>query len=250
MRQLPAKIKPTKGFSHLVHILLKALLPFLAFIFVRIELVPIALLLVAMSKWRMFAVRPRYWVANILSNGVDMMVSLSAVLFMANTAVQWWQLFWVLVFTLWLVNLKPRSDVLSVSAQAMIGQLLGLSALFIKFGNSPLLVLVVGTWLVTYTSARHFLTSFEESHVSLLANIWAYTSAGLAFILGHWLIFYGLIPQIIILLTTVGYSLAALYYFEAADRLTIQIQRQLLFLMSVIVLILIIFSDWSGKPIG
>ena len=39
---------------------------------------------------------------------------------------------------------KPRYDVLSVSAQAMIGQLLGLSLLYLKFGDSSIVALVAG----------------------------------------------------------------------------------------------------------
>ena len=61
MRSLPAKIKPTKGFSHVFYITLNILLPILAYILVRIDFVGLAIGLVLLSKWRMFAVRPRYW---------------------------------------------------------------------------------------------------------------------------------------------------------------------------------------------
>jgi hypothetical protein len=144
------------------------------------------------------------------------------------------------------VWLKPRSDVLSVSAQAMVGQLLGLSVIYLKFGDSPLLVLVAGTWLVAYLAARHFLTSFEEAHTALLSHVWAYFAASLAFILGHWLLFYGSIAQIIVLLTNIGYGLAALYYLDARGRLTVSLQRQLLAIMCAILLVVVLLSDWAG----
>src|SRR5580704_9806002 len=127
LRRLPARIKPTKGFSHSIHIVLNILLPILAYILVRIDFVSLAILLVLIAKWRIFAVQPRYWMANIIANGIDLTVGISLVLFMANTSVEWWQLFWMVGWGAWLVWLKPRSDVLSVSAQAMIGQLLGLA---------------------------------------------------------------------------------------------------------------------------
>src|SRR5579871_2273801 len=127
------KLKPTRGFSHAIHIVAKILLPIVAYILVRIDFVGLAVLLILISKWRIFAVQPRYWIANITASGVDLLVGVSLVLFMANTSVDWWQLFWGTMWAVWLVWLKPRSDVLSVSAQAMIGQLLGLAALYLKF---------------------------------------------------------------------------------------------------------------------
>jgi hypothetical protein len=247
--QIPHRIKPTKGFSHVAHIALNIALPIIAYILVRTNFVTIAVLLVLISKWRMFAVQARYWIANIIANGVDIMVGVSMVLFMASTASGWWQVLWAVLYGVWLVWLKPRSDVLSVSAQAMIGQLLGLAVLYLKLGDSSLLALVAGTWLVTYISARHFLTSFDEVHTALLAHAWAYFAASLSFILGHWLLFYGSIAQIIVLLTTIGYSLAAMYYLDAKDRLNIKLQRQLLGIMFAILFIVIILSDWTGATV-
>lgn len=246
---LPAKIKPVRGFSHAIHLAFNVLLPVLAYVLVRIDFVFLAILLILLSKWRMFAVRPRYWTAHITANGVDIIVAIALVLFMANTSVQWWQLFWMGLYAGWLIWLKPRYDVLSVSAQAMAGQLLGLAVLFLKFGDASLALLVAGTWVVTYVSARHFLTSFEESHAGLLAHVWAYFSASLAFVLGHWLIFFGSVAQIIMILTTVGYSLAALYYLDASDRLTKTMERQLLAIMGAILLVVIALSDWTGATV-
>jgi len=224
-------------------------LPILAYILVRIDFVAVAIFLILLSKWRMFAVRPRYWVANLIGNGIDIMVAVSLVLFMASTSVVWWQLFWTLLYGGWLLWLKPRYDVLSVSAQAMVGQLLGLSLLYLKFGDSPIAGLVAGTWLVTYLSARHYLTSFEEPHSALLAHIWAYFSASLAFVLAHWLLFYGSIAQIIVILTTIGYGLAGLYYLDATERLTKLLRRQMLGIMLAILVIIVIFSNWTGTTL-
>lgn len=210
---------------------------------------PLAVAVVLLSKWRMFAVRPRYWLANILANGVDILVGISIVAFMASTPSVWWQLTWALIYALWLVFLKPRSDVLSVSSQAMLAQLAGLSALYIKFGDLPLVGLVAGTWVITYISARHFFASFDESHSSMMANIWGYFSACLAFILGHWLLFYGSMAQIVLLLTVIGYSVAALYYLETKGRLTDLTKKYLLGIMTAILLIIIVLSNWTGETL-
>jgi hypothetical protein len=150
---------------------------------------------------------------------------------------------------LWQLWLKPRYDVLSVSAQAMIGQLLGLSLLYLKFGDASIVGLVAGTWVVSYLAARHYLTSFEENHSPLLAHIWAYFAASLAFVLGHWLLFYGSIAQIIVILTTIGYGLAALYYLDATERLPARLQSQMVSIMLAILLIIVIFSNWAGSTL-
>lgn len=243
------KFKPTKGFSNLLHIGLLGALPILAYILVRIDFVSIAILLVLISKWRIVSVRPRYWMANIIANGVDIIVGVSLVIFMSNTSVTWWQLFWTALYIGWLVWLKPRSHVLSVSAQAMVGQLLGLAVLYLKFGDASLIALVAGSWTIAYIAARHFLTSFEEPHTALLAHVWAFFAASLAFVLGHWLLFYGTVAQIIVILTVVGYCLAGLYYLDATERLTPTLQRQMLGIMSAILLIVLVLSDWTGSTV-
>ena len=246
---VPGKFKPLRGYSHFIHLGLYILLPILAYILVRIDFVGLAILLVILSKWRTFAIRPRYWLANIVSSGVDITVGIALVLFMANTTVAWWQLFWAALYAGWLIWLKPRSDTLSVSAQAMTGQLLGLSILYLKFGDTSLVWLLLGTWMITYVAARHFLTSFEEPQAILLAHVWAYFSASLAFVLGHWLLFYGTIAQIIVILTTIGYGLGALYYLRENDRLTDLLQRQLLAIMGAVLLIVLLLSDWTGSTV-
>src|SRR5258706_5831574 len=111
MPGLPAKIKPTKGFSNLFYILLNIMLPITAYILVRIDFVGLAILLVLLSKWRMFAVRGRYWIANLIQNGVDIMVAGSLIIFIASSTVDWWQLLWTLLYALLLGLAQPRYDV-------------------------------------------------------------------------------------------------------------------------------------------
>lgn len=248
-KEIKERIKPVKGFSHTIHTLLLIALPLTVYILVRIDFVSLAIILVLLSKWRMLAVKPRYWLANFVGGGVDITVSISLVLFMANTSSGWWQMIWTIIYGAWLLWLKPRSDVLSVSVQAMAGQLLGLAVLFLKFGDASLPWLVAGTWLITYLAARHFLTSFVEQYSALIAHCWAYFSASLAFVLGHWLLFYGNVAQIIVFLTVIGYGLAGLYYLDASEKTSVLLKRQLIGIMVAVLLIVIIFSDWSGSTV-
>lgn len=243
------RIKPASGFAHFVHIALTTLLPVTLFVLIRVRFVHLALLLVLLSKWRMFAVRPRYWLANIRANAVDIMVGVSMVVFMANSGTQLWQLIWAAVYGLWLIVIKPGSSTFKVALQAGIAQLAALTALFLAWGDAPVYVLVIMTWLICYASARHFLLSFDESLTTFLSYAWGYFGAALVWLLSHWLLFYGVVSQPTLLLSVLAFGLAALYYLEKVDRLSVLLRRQFMFVMVAIVLIVILFSDWGDKAI-
>ena len=141
MRPLIAKIKPANGFSRVLQVSLNALLPLAVFILVRIDFVQLALIIILLSKWRMLAVRPRFWPANVRANAVDIMVSVSLLLFMANSGSQTWQLIWAVVYGIWLIAIKPASSSAMVSVQAMIGLLCGLMALSVRLSQNQHFVL-------------------------------------------------------------------------------------------------------------
>ncbi|CAN5348720.1 hypothetical protein BH09PAT4_BH09PAT4_03630 [soil metagenome] len=250
MKPLVSKLQPTKGFSHAAYLGLVSILPLLLFVVLRINYLglQLALAIVLLSKWRIFALRPRFWPAIVRANGVDIMVGVSAVLFMQLSIDQpIVQFLWAVMYALWLLFVKPGSSIFMVSAQAFIGQLAGLMALYLVWSDGPLFGLVGVTALICYLAARHFFDSFDEPYSRMLAYLWAYFAAGLVWVLGHWLLFYTIIAQPVIVLTTVGYGLAVLYYFDHHNKLTKVLQRQLLTIMLLIVLVLIIFSDWSDK---
>lgn len=249
MKSIASIIKPKNGFSNIFHILLMVLLPILMFVLVRIKLAPVAGVLILLSKWRMFAVRPRYWPANIRANAVDLIVGLSILVFMTNTSAASWQLVWSIVYGLWLTVLKPGSSLLSVSLQAAVGQLFGLTAVFMALGAAPAYVLVIVAWAVCYLSARHFFTAFDETHSSLLAHLWGYFAAALTWVLSHWLLFYGLLSQVTLILSVLGFSLATLYYLDQTDRLSLLLRRQFIFIMIAVIVVVLVFSDWGDKTI-
>lgn len=245
-------LKPKRGFSHLIHLALTALLPALVFVLVRMHFVQLAATLILLSKWRMFAVRPRYWPANIRANAVDIMVGISSVIFMAHSTSANWQLAWAIAYGLWLVFLKPGSSVFKVSIQAMIGQLAAFMALFLNWGDAPLIGLVVAAWAISYLVARHFFTSFDEARAALYAHTWGYFSAALVWLLGHDLLFYpkqGILAQPTLLLTVIGYGLATLYYLDQKDRLSLFMRRQFIFIMIAIVVVVLVFSNWIDGAI-
>ncbi len=248
MRPLVQKLKPSRGFSHVLYLLLNMLLPLTVFTLVRTGFVSVAIVVILLSKWRMLAVRLRFWLANIRTNAVDLIIGLSALALMDGTQTSWLQLLYAVLWILWLIFVKPRNDVLWVSLQALFGQVLGLTAVFSAFDHASLLALVLAVGFICFFCAHHFFYSFEEEHIRLLAYVWAYFGAALTWILGHWLVFYyNVVAQPTLLLFTVAFSLGTLYYLDHFDKLSKGIRRQIIFILITIITVIIVFSDWGDK---
>ncbi len=244
------KMKPKNGLAHVFHIILTLLLPILVYVLVAMHFALAAVVLILLSKWRMFAVKPRHWPANIRANAIDIIVGLSLVVFMMNAAQsgsQLFQLLWAATYAVWLLFIKPGSQVLSVSAQAMIGQFLGMTALFLRFGGVTSAVLVVATWGICYLAARHFLASFDEPLTRFFSYLWGYFGATVVWILSHYLLSRGAFFQPVLLINVIGFGLATLYYLQETDRLSKFFQRQITFIVMSIVVILVIlpFILWD-----
>lgn len=249
MNKIASRIKPKSGFSHFIHIFFTALIPVLIYVFIRWGFIPLALVVILLSKWRMFAVRPRHWWPNVRANGVDIIVGISTLVFMVESTAATSQLIWAFTYGVWLVLIKPKSGALMMSVQAIIGQSAGLMALWLGWGNKPLGVLVFFSGLIAFISARHFFSNYEEPYAPLFSHTWGYFAASLSWILGHWLLFYGVVAQPPLLLTVIGFGLGGLYYLEQTDRLSKFLRRQILFIIMTIVTVVLLFSDWGSKTV-
>lgn len=247
--RIKAKVKPTKGYAHVFHLLLSAVLPLVLYVLVRTSFVPVAVAVVFISKWRMFAVRPRFWMAIMRANAVDVVVNLSSIVFMSQAQSTWLQLSWMMALIVWQVIVKPSRTTFGVSAQAVIAQTYGLGALFVVWPAAPLISLVVFSWTICYLSARHFLANFDEPHAPLYAHVWGYFAAALVWISAHWLLYYTTIAQPVLLLTVLGFGLGGLYYLQDSDKLSDILRRQIVLIMVAIVVVVFVFSDWGSKVI-
>lgn len=249
MRLLPRKLKPASGIAHFLHLALVLVLPAAVLILVQTGFVQLALSIIVLSKWRMFAVRPHFWAANVRANAVDLMVGLSIVLFMTQTASLPVQVIWAILYGVWLLAVKPGSSVSMVTAQAFIGQFVALSALYLTWADGPVYGLTLLSGLFCFLAARHFLDAFEEPYAKMLAYTWGYFGAALTWLLSHWLLFYHGVAQPTLLLSAIGYGLAVLYYLDHDERLSKGLRRQFVFIMIAIVIVVLAFSDWGDKVV-
>ena len=71
----------------------------------------------------------------------------------------------------------------------------------------------------------------------------------MAWVLGHWAIEYLFLPQIALILTVLGYGLATIYYLDQTDKLKATLRRQLMIVMGLILLIIVVFSNWQDKTV-
>jgi len=248
MRPLLQKIRPANGISHFLHLGLVMILPIAVFVLVQLHFVQLALSIVILSKWRMLAVRPRFWAVNIRANAVDLMVGLSIVVFMTHSSYLM-QVVWMLLYGAWLLVIKPGAGVPMVTAQAFLGQLAALMALYLTWADGPVYGLTLLTGIFCFLAARHFLDAFDEPYARLLAYVWGYFGAALGWLLSHWLLFYRGVAQPTLLLSTLGYGLAVLYYLDHNDRLSKGARRQFVFIMLAIVVVVLAFSDWGDKVV-
>lgn len=249
MKEKLNKIRPTNGFAHVTHFVLRVILPIIAFVLVRIDFGQLALALVLLGKWRIFSVRPRHWPAIIRANGVDIIAGLSFVLAMMAANNQLWQIVWMILYGLWLVVAKPKSSQLWIGLQALIAQSLGLAMAYLSFPDLQTVWLVLLVWVITYTSARHFLSAYDEPLASPIAHAWAFFAAAFVAVMHRWLLYYGVVAQPVIAISILGYGLAAMYYLHELERLTPAIKRQFVFVMSVVILFIIILADWGDKVV-
>jgi hypothetical protein len=237
------------GYSALLHLFFLGALPLALYVLIRLDFTWIAVLVILLSKWRIFAVKARHWPANIRANAVDIFVGLSAVAFIDISSTQLLQLLWVGMYILWLVFVKPRSKPLWIGIQAIIAQTVSLVAVFQIWSEASITTLVFVCWGIAYLCSRHFLAAFDEAMARGTAYAWAFFVASIVWLSGHWLIYYGPIAQPALLISALGYGLASIYYLEHTDRLTSNVRRQFIAVMGVIVLFVIVFSDWTDKTI-
>lgn len=217
-------------FSELLYIALNIALAAALFALVATGSVALAIVLVLVSKWRILAVRVRYWWANILANIVDVTVSMGvvALLYLAGTSDQlglYLQILVAILYALWLIAIKPRSSKNWIAAQAAVGLMVGSWAVFAMAHLVPTVVVVLLMYIIGYGAARHVVISREEDQPSLLAMVFGLLIAEMAWVIYHWTVAYGAaalgdfkMPQGTILMVLVGFLALRLYEIHAAGR--------------------------------
>jgi hypothetical protein len=253
-------------FSEITYVVLNLLLAVVVLVTVIVFNSPVpGFALVLLSKWRVLAVRPRFWFANIQTNLVDIMVGLSAVTLIwqasldeGNGALAL-QIILTIGFIVWLLILKPRSRRKAMLWQAAVAQFVALMALFSIAYTWPSAAVVLASWMIGYGVARHVLSSYDEEDITLLSLLWGFVIAELSWLAYHWTVAYAplsaminlKIPQIAIVAAGLGYITVqayGLYRHEGKISLS-SLRWQLIFIVLLIVLVLLGFNGLEETEI-
>lgn len=196
--------------SSAVHIFLNILLGTFAVLITVFSGTPLlGILLVLISKWRIFAVRRRYLWLNIKSNLVDLIVGFSVVLlsYYAGSSLLPVDFILMATYVIWLVVIKPRSSETAALVQSLIAVFLGVSAATIMTANMNSLVAVVLAFLIGYAASRHILAQSSMRDYTLTTLVNGLVFAEVAWLCNSWSIIYtygstGIrVPQVAIILT-------------------------------------------------
>lgn len=183
-------------------------------------------LLVVVSKWRIFAVRPRYWLLNLKSSLVDLIVGFSFVLIAYCSGTTLPSFFehpfhihyvLALLYTLWLIFLKPLSSSHAATAQSLIAIFFGTTAAVQLSATYDSSIIVLATLFIGWAATRHVLVQSDDNNFGLVTFVCGLVCAEIAWIFHSWLIVYKfgdtgiIIPQLSIILTVFAFAFAHIY---------------------------------------
>jgi hypothetical protein len=185
---------PKKRIGHALNILVRASIPVVLFITIKyIDSLSLSLLIIFITKWQVFLVKPRFWWPHLKSNSIDYIVSFSVVFIawlvsssnknISGIALQDYLsngiLISVLIFyAAWLLYIKTKSSQSWMIAQAFSGLILGLLSLswIYAYVQVPLdeYIVGIGGFIICYSFMQHCLFSYShEENVKLYSVLWA-----------------------------------------------------------------------------
>jgi len=196
--------------SNLVHIFLNLLLGVGVVLVTVLSGSPVlGILLVLLSKWRIFAVRARYLWLNLKSNLVDLIVGMSVVFLTYYAGAEFVPLDFILMgfYCVWLLFIKPRSSEVATMVQSLTAVFLGISAATIMTSSLNAILMVLLAFLVGYAASRHILVQSSDKDFTLTTLVCGLIFAEIAWLCHAWSIVYTFdaiganIPQSAIILT-------------------------------------------------
>ena len=192
--ELLKSVRKRSFLSEVAYVILNITLAIALLVIVIVVNVPWpALGLVLLSKWRIFAVRSRYWIANIRANMIDLIVGISMVVLLFSAGDdRVTQICLTALYIAWLLFLKPRSKRRYVATQAGVGLVFGIAAIVQVSPELPSSLVVLAAWIVGYSATRHVLSIEHETHINFLSLLWGFVVAEIMWLTYHWTIGYTL----------------------------------------------------------
>lgn len=212
------------------------------------------IILVLMSKWRIFAVRPRYLWLNIKSNLVDLIVGLGVVLisYYAGSSLMPVDFVMMVFYVAWLLFIKPLSAEWATMLQSLTAVFIGMSAGAIMAAEMDAIALVLIAFMIGYAASRHVLVQSSDKDFTLTTLVCGLVFSEVAWLCQAWGIVYTFgasgirIPQVAIILTifafVYNYARRTMVKYQDDFRLK-QIAGPALFGLVLIMIIVLGFSN-------
>ena len=194
----------------MVHIFLNLLLGVGSVLITVLSGSPVlGIILVLVSKWRVFAVRARYFMLNLKSNLVDLIVGISIVLlaYYAGPSLLPVDFILMAVYSIWLLVIKPLSSEYATLIQSLFAVFLGISAITIMTADLNSVAITLLAFLIGYAASRHVLSQSSDREFTLTTLVCGLVFAEIAWLCHSWDIIYTFgdtgirIPQLAIILT-------------------------------------------------
>lgn len=216
----------------------------------------LGIILVAISKWRIFAVRPYYWLTNIKSSLVDIIVGASFVLitYCSGTTVLPIHFILAILYTLWLIILKPRSSELATQIQSIAAVFLGTTAAVLVSASLNSVIIVVASFIIGYAASRHVLVQSDDNDFALVTRICGLISAEIAWLCHSWLIVYSfgntgiIIPQLSIILSAFSFAFGRIYKSIIKNDGKLNL-NDVIVPVAFSLFVIILLAIWFSKPI-
>lgn len=246
--------------SELIYVLLNVGLAVAILLVVWVVESPLpAFALVLLSKWRVLAVRPRYWFAHVQANMVDLIVSVGFVVLLygaghASSEGMAAQIFLTLLYIGWLLALKPRTKRLFVVIQAAMAIFIGTMALFSLSYAWPSSFVVLAMFLIGYSAARHVLSAYSDTDLTLMSLIWGFVMAQLGWLSFHWTIAYSApfvsdikLPQVTLIALALSFLAERIYasYAKHGGVRSGDVILPALLSLSIIAVVILLFNGLS-----
>ncbi|MBQ9484974.1 hypothetical protein IJU85_02625 [Candidatus Saccharibacteria bacterium] len=169
----------------------------------------LGVILVILSKWRIFAVRSRYLWLSIKSNLVDLIVGLSIVFlaYYAGSSLMVVHFVLMALYIIWLIILKPMSSETATLTQSLVGVFLGISATTFITVSSDSFFAAITAFLIGYAASRHVLSQTNDKDFTLTTLVCGLIFSEVAWMCHSWSIVYTFgstgirIPQVALILT-------------------------------------------------
>lgn len=192
----------------------------------------VGVLLVFISKWRIFAVRPHFWFLNLKSNLVDIITGVSIVL-LAYKFGEVWGLAHILlaaIYSIWLIIIKPLSNETGTIIQSLFAIFFGTTATILVASSFDSIVAVTAEFIIGYGASRHLLAQKSEGNFTMLSLVCGLLCAEITWLSFSWSIIYTffsnlsfpffgsniscdlIVPQLSIILTIAAFSATKVYY--------------------------------------